>query len=174
LIRVLDGRPFDRYIDEMICRPLGMSRTAFFDERRHAPGASAHGPARDLARLYQMLQRRGESIITPQTTEALTVRHRAGVHDRTFNHIIDWGLGFLLHSTQYGVTEVPYNYGPHASLRTFGHSGARSSVGYCDPEHALIVACIFNGAASEQQHDARMREVNSLIYEELGLAKESA
>jgi CubicO group peptidase (beta-lactamase class C family) len=116
-----------------------------------------------------MLLHRGESIISSQTTEAMTARQRAGIHDKTFNHIIDWGLGFLLQSTQYGVEAVPYNYGPHASLRTFGHSGARSSVGYCDPEHALVVACIFNGKASEEQHDARMREINALIYEELKL-----
>jgi len=169
LIRLLDGRSYDRYIDEMICGPLGMSYTSFSDRKRNAPGASARGPARDLARFYQMLLHRGESIITPQTAEALTARHRAGLYDKTFNHVVDFGLGFLLQSNQYGVDTVPYNYGPHASARTFGHSGARSSVGYCDPEHGLVVACIFNGSASEEQHDRRMREVNALIYEELGI-----
>jgi hypothetical protein len=31
------------------------------------------------------------------------------------------------------------------------------------------VACIFNGAPEEAAHDARMREVNAAIYEDLEL-----
>ncbi len=173
LVRVLDGRPFDRYVDEVILRPLAMHATSYSEKSRHAPGASARGPARDLERFYRMMLRRGETILTPQAVEATTARHRAGVFDKTFNHVVDFGLGFVLQSNQYGVDTVPYNYGRHASPRTFGHSGARSSVGYCDPEHGLVVACIFDGQASERQHDARMREVNAAIYEELGLASAS-
>jgi CubicO group peptidase (beta-lactamase class C family) len=171
LVHVLDGRPFERYVDEMIVRPLGMNGTSYVEKNRHAPGASASGPARDLARFYQMMLRRGETIVTPQTAEAMTAHHRVGVFDKTFNHVIDFGLGFVLQSNRYGVDTVPYNYGPHASPRTFGHSGARSSIGYCDPEHGLVVACIFDGRATEAQHDARMREVNAAIYEELGLTR---
>ena len=75
-----------------------------------------------------------------------------------------------MQSNRYGADTVPYGYGPHASERTFGHSGSRSSIGYADPQHGLVVACVFNGAPDEAKHDARMREVNTLIYEELGLA----
>jgi CubicO group peptidase (beta-lactamase class C family) len=109
------------------------------------------------------------TLILPQTVEAMTARHRVGLYDKTFRHVVDWGLGFVLQSNQYGEATVPYGYGPHASARTFGHSGSRSSIGYADPEHGLAVACIFNGAPEEARHDARMREVNRLIYEELGL-----
>ena len=199
IIRRLDGRAYEQYVREMICAPAGMTDThlslshsdaervapiyetsaadsqAFhpFDKegrwQQVSPGGSARGPARDLARFYEMLLRRGRQVLSSQSVEALTARHRAGMYDQTFRHVIDFGLGFILQSNQYGIDTVPYNYGPHASPRTFGHSGSRSSVGYCDPEHGLVVACIFNGAPTEAQHDARMREVNTLIYEELNL-----
>jgi CubicO group peptidase (beta-lactamase class C family) len=152
------------------------------------PPSNARGPIRELGLFYEMLLNRGAApshlaaslatrvpkalprILSPQTVEAITSRHRVGVYDRTFKHVIDWGLGFVMQSNQYGVDTVPYGYGPHASPRTFGHSGSRSSIGYCDPEHGLVVACLFNGAPDEATHDRRMREVNAAIYEDLGLA----
>jgi CubicO group peptidase (beta-lactamase class C family) len=155
----------------------------FFLDTEHGasqcrPPSGARGPARDLGRFYEMLWRRGRGVasdllLSSQTVEAITAHHRVGVYDKTFKHVVDWGLGFVLQSNQYGAETVPYNYGPHASPRTFGHSGSRSSVGFCDPEHGLCVACIFNGAPTEQQHDARMRAVTTAIYEELGLVQAS-
>ena len=109
-------------------------------------------------------------IIASQTVDALTARHRVAAHDKTFRHVVDWGLGFVMQSNQYGEETVPYGFGRHASPRTFGHAGSRSSIGYADPAHGLVVACIFNGAPDEAAHDARMREVNAAIYEDLGLA----
>jgi len=133
------------------------------------PPSNARGPIRELGLFYEMLLKRGEKTLRPQTVEAMTARHRVGMYDKTFRHVIDWGLGFVLQSNQYGVDTVPYGYGPHASPRTFGHSGSRSSIGYADPEHGLVVACLFNGAPDEAKHDARMREVNAAIYEDLKL-----
>jgi CubicO group peptidase (beta-lactamase class C family) len=156
------------------------------------PGSSARGPIRELGLFYEMLRQRRKSeisncrseisnlkseisnlkslILTPQTVEALTARHRTGMYDQTFKHIIDWGLGFILSSNLYGPDTVPYNFGPHASPRTFGHSGARSSTGYCDPEHGLVVAWVMNGMPEDAQHQQRAREINSAIYEDLGLS----
>jgi CubicO group peptidase (beta-lactamase class C family) len=134
------------------------------------PPSGARGPIRELGKFYEtLLLQRGGPIGRPQTIEAITAHHRVGVHDKTFRHVVDFGLGFVLQSNQYGIDTVPYGYGPHASPRTFGHSGSRSSIGYADPEHGLVVACIFNGATTEAKHDRRMREVNALIYEELGV-----
>jgi CubicO group peptidase (beta-lactamase class C family) len=133
------------------------------------PPSNARGPIRELGLFYQMMLNRGERILRPQTVEAMTARHRVGLYDKTFKHVIDWGLGFVMQSNQYGVDTVPYGYGPHASPRTFGHSGSRSSIGYADPECRLVVACLFNGAPDEARHDARMREVNAAIYEDLHL-----
>lgn len=144
------------------------------------PPSGARGPARDLGKFYEMLMNRGRAaapdsrepasrVLSPQAVEAIAAHHRVGAYDKTFRHVVDWGLGFVLQSNRYGADTVPYNYGPHASERAFGHSGSRSSVGFCDPEHGLVVACIFNGAPTEAQHDARTRAVVASIYEELGL-----
>src|SRR5256886_658801 len=65
---------------------------------RCSPGGGGRGPMRQLARLYEMLRRHGEldgtRVLTPQTVEALTARHRVGLHDETFGVVTDWGLGF--------------------------------------------------------------------------------
>jgi len=231
LVRRLDGRPFDRYVREMIFEPMGMNdswigmpvekyrgygdRIGLMHEIKNGeatpnytldredvatqtrPPSNARGPIRELGLFYETLLNHGRTssgaqtfmsaagqrpasqagmpvppsqVLRPQTVEAMTARHRVGMYDKTFRHVIDWGLGFVLQSNQYGVDTVPYGYGPHASPRTFGHSGSRSSIGYADPEHGLVVACLFNGAPDEKTHDARMREVNAAIYEDLALA----
>lgn len=139
------------------------------------PGGSARGPVRELARFYQMLLDRGRSgssrLITPQTVEALTSRHRCGLFDKTFKHIVDWGLGFIVNSEQYGQS-VPYGFGPYASPRTFGHGGSQSSISFADPENDLAVALVFNGLCGEVAHHARMRDTLAAVYEDLGLARE--
>lgn len=150
----------------------------FIDTERGAaqcrPPSGARGPARELGRFYEILLNRGATdggrLLAAQTVEAITAHHRVGLHDKTFRHVVDWGLGFVMQSNQYGVDTVPYGFGPHASRRTYGHSGSRSSIAYADALHGLVVACIFNGAPEEAAHDARMREVNAAIYQDLALA----
>lgn len=156
-----DGSPTDLGFDtEAACR-------------NPRPSGSGHGPMRQLARFYQMLLGRGtlngSQILRPQTVEALVARHRAGMYDQTFKHVLDFGLGFVLNSNQYGVETVPYGYGPYASLRTFGHSGMQSSCAFADPENQLTVAIVFNGTPGEAAHDQRIRAVLTALYEELRL-----
>jgi CubicO group peptidase (beta-lactamase class C family) len=145
---------------------------AFFDTLEgctvSSPGGSARGPARQLGKFYEMLLERGRKILTPQTTEALTARHRAGLQDLTFKHIIDWGLGFIINSAQYKQPTLPYAYGPHASLRTFGHGGNQSSIAFVDPDRALVVTLIFNGMPGEAAHQRRMHNTLTALYEDLG------
>jgi CubicO group peptidase (beta-lactamase class C family) len=140
------------------------------------PGANGRGPVRELGKFYQMLLSRGElyfhRMLLPQTIDALTARQRVGAHDLTFRHVIDWGLGFIINSNQYGVETVPYGYGLHASPRTFGHSGNQSSCAFCDPENELVVAWFCNGTPGEAAHARRQREINTAIYADLGLARE--
>lgn len=137
------------------------------------PASSGHGPVRELGRFYEALLNGGtldgRRILTPQTVEALVARHRAGMYDHTFRHIMDWGLGFLLNSNRYGADTVPYGYGPRASERTYGHNGHQSSSAFADPEHGLVVAIVCNGMPGEVAHDRRMREIHTAIYEDLGL-----
>ena len=100
----------------------------------------------------------------------LTARQRIGLFDHTFQHTLDLGLGFIVDSNRHGAGTVPYGYGRHASEATFGHSGSQSSCAFADPEHQLVVAWHCNGQPGEPRHQKRAREINSMIYEELGLA----
>jgi CubicO group peptidase (beta-lactamase class C family) len=137
------------------------------------PGASGHGPIRELGFFYEMIlgkgQRQGRRILSPQTVEALTARHRCGLFDHTFKHTMDWSLGFIPDNNMYGVETMPYPYGKYSSPRTVGHSGHQSSTGFCDPEHGLAVGIVFNGCPGDERHAARIRAATAAIYEDLGL-----
>jgi CubicO group peptidase (beta-lactamase class C family) len=97
----------------------------------------------------------------------MVARHRADMLDHTFKHIIDFGLGFLINSAQYGAETVPYGYGRHASRRTFGHSGNQTSCAFCDPARKLVAAWVCNGTPGEARHQQRQRAINDAIYEDL-------
>ncbi len=138
------------------------------------PGGNARGPVRELGVFYETLLQRGVRggvhLLFPQTVEALTARHRVGLRDETFGHMMDWGLGFRINPAPGGDTSAPYGYGPYASTRTFGHGGSQSSCGFCDPERGLVVAWTFNGMPGETRHDRRLRAMNAAVYEDLEAA----
>ncbi len=133
------------------------------------PGSSGHGPIRSLGKIYECLLNGGDPLLPKSAVEEITKRHRVGLFDETFQHTIDWGLGFVINSAQYGRDTVPYGYGRHASPETFGHSGAQSSSAFADPEHHLVVAWVLNGMCGESLHRPRAREINTAIYEDLGI-----
>ncbi|MBW8876089.1 MAG: beta-lactamase family protein [Acidobacteria bacterium] len=180
------GMPPERYLFYKGAGRLGaMWNTAGPEPKPHGwdseercvrpnPGGNGYGPVRELGRFYETLLARGtrdgRRVLSPQAVEALTARHRAGMVDATFKHVLDWGLGFILNSVQYGAETVPYDYGHHASARTFGHSGYRSSTGFADPERGLAVALAFNGTPSHERHERRIRATLDEIYQDLGLA----
>lgn len=143
---------------------------------RPSPGSSLRGPIRDLGRFYEWFQSREwhsrvSHLAPPMPSAALTTRQRRGKFDQTFGHIVDFGLGFLIDSNQYGPDTVPYGYGRYSSPATYGHGGSQCSQGYCDPDHGLVVACVFNGRPGEGQHQRRLRMFNEAIYRDLGLAR---
>ena len=138
-----------------------------------SPGGGGCGPIRELGRFYEALLNGGANsegrILQPETVALLSSRQRVGMFDETFQHKIDWGLGFIVNSVQYGPQTVPYSFGLHASPNTFGHGGFQSSCGLADPEHGLVVAIVLNGTPGEARHSKRIRLLNSAIYEDLGL-----
>lgn len=138
-----------------------------------SPGGGGRGPIRDLGLFYEMLLNAGTTpsgqLLTPMTVEAITSRHRTGMKDHTFQHVMDWGLGFQVDSNLYGVESVPYGYGRYCSPRTFGHGGRQSSSSFADPENQLVVALVMNGMPGERRHTERIKILNSAIYEDLGL-----
>lgn len=139
-----------------------------------SPGGSMRGPIAQLGLFYEMLlnngqSRDGEQILSAESVEQLTSRQRVGMFDQTFQHKVDWGYGIIINSNQYGAETVPYGFGRYASENSFGHGGAQSSIGFADPEHQLVVTAIANGCPGEELHNKRFREINSAIYEDLGL-----
>jgi CubicO group peptidase (beta-lactamase class C family) len=139
-----------------------------------SPGGNGCGPVGQLARIYRMLAAGGaidgRRILRPQTVEALVARHRVGMLDATFRTKLDWGLGFIVNSAHYGDPAVPYGYGPHAGPRTWGHSGARSSTAFHDPDAGLTVALAVNGMPDDQTHRLRFERLATAIYQDLHLA----
>jgi len=138
------------------------------------PSSSGHGPIRELGRFYEMLlsggSLSGTRMLLAQTVEALVARHRVGMFDHTFKHVMDWGLGFVLNSNYYNDPTTPYGYGPYASYRAYGHSGFQSTSAFADPENMLVVAIVCNGTSGEEAHDRRMRAILSAVYEDLQIA----
>ncbi len=143
------------------------------------PGSNGRGPIRELGRFYEALLagwdpgRAGKTpaLLKPETIRAFTTRQRVGMFDHTFQHVVDCGLGFIISSNRYGRETVPYGYGRHASEETFGHSGSQSSAAFADPAHGLVVAWVFNGMPGERAHQKRARELNTAIYEDLGVGE---
>jgi CubicO group peptidase (beta-lactamase class C family) len=129
------------------------------------PGGAGRGPMNEFGRFYEAMAgkgtRDGVRILSTTTAEAMVARHRVGMHDETFGIVLDWGLGFILDSV---------NYGRHCSPRTFGHGGGQSSVAFADPERGLVVAVVMNGLPGPQVHYKRLSEITADIYEDLGLA----
>ncbi|MGB7158836.1 MAG: serine hydrolase domain-containing protein [Tepidisphaeraceae bacterium] len=139
------------------------------DATRCRPGGGGRGPMRELGRFYEMLLAGGENVLSRQSVTELTSRHRAGLFDHTFRHVIDWGLGFIIDSNRYGAETVPYGFGRRASEETFGHGGSQSSTSFADPKHGLVVALVWNGMPGEPKHQQRSRETLTALYEDLGL-----
>lgn len=138
-----------------------------------SPGVNTRGPIRELGRFYEALLSGldGEEnpVLSPDSITLLTGRQREGEFDRTLQHPVDFGLGVIVDSNRYGPETVPYGYGRFCSKDTFGHGGSQSSIGFADPRHGLVVAWAATSRAGEGQHQKRNREINSAIYEDLGL-----
>ncbi len=206
LVRRIDGRPYDQFVQEEMYLPLGMRESyigmpqeaydrlrdrlaAEYDTSRPnrtvpseppkpelcalvRPGGSGRGPVRELGRFFEMLRSGGESILRRETLRQFITPQRVGKLDKTFNHVIDWGFGFMIDSKKYGQYDtLSYSFGPYASAQTFGHGGARSSCVFHDPVNDVTCAWVMNGLAHDRDHDRRIRAINAAVYEDLGLAK---
>lgn len=138
-----------------------------------SPGASCRGPIRELGLFYETLlaggERSGVRILSVETVDLMTSRNRQELFDETLRHKVDFGLGLIIDSNRHGAETVPCGFGRHCSPRTFGHGGARTSIGFADPEHGLVAAAVANGAQPEHVNNERFRDLNTAIYEDVGL-----
>jgi CubicO group peptidase (beta-lactamase class C family) len=134
-----------------------------------SPGGGGRGPVRQLARLYEAMLARGEldgrRVLSPQSVEAVTARHRVGLYDETFHAQCDWGLGFAVDA---------FAMGRHASPRAFGHGGALSAISLADPESGLVAVVQTNGMCGNDDHYLRLAAITTALYTDLGLAAPDA
>ncbi len=159
-------------------REKGQTRDLAWHEAGHcaacSPGGNTRGPIRELGRFYECLLDaglgEGSAPLNPDLVQQMTTRQRVGRYDRTLQHVVDFGLGFIIDSNAYGADTVPYTYGRYCSPGTFGHGGSQSSIGFADPDKQLVVAYVANCRPGEGWHQRRNRELVEAVYEDLQLA----
>lgn len=171
-----DGRPVAEF-PALFDRNAGRLTPSDYAEElwisRASPGGNLRGPVRNLGRVYEELLCPGKhvpgaALVSEATVVQMTSRHRAGQYDLTLQHVVDFGLGVICNSSQYGADTVPYGFGRFAGDRTFGHGGSQCSMGFCDPEFGYVVAWAANGFCGEGQHQRRNRLINEAVYRDLG------
>jgi CubicO group peptidase (beta-lactamase class C family) len=186
------NRPWRDYLHKTILEPSGAREIFFAEKNRNAEipmeerksdqwvaapirneFGNLCGSSLDLARFYQTVGsggvslETGKKVLQPASIRKFLQPWRTGVKDMTFLHTVDFGLGIILDSNKHGATTVPYGFGTKSSDKAFGHGGARSSIGFADPEHDLVVTLCLIGQVPEPRHQARMRTLIDLLRSEL-------
>ena len=139
--------------------------------RTASPGSSFRGPARDLRLFYQALNsdllEGTEILLSQESVSRLVTRQRTGLFDETLQHKVDYGLGVIIDSKQYGSQTVPYGFGDASSEATFGHGGSQCAIGFADPIRRHVGVIIANGRPGEGQHQRRFRELLAALEQDL-------
>ena len=149
-----------------VVKPLHLHEPAAVESP--SPGSSCRGTAAALAEFYDDLMH--GRLLSDASLKAMTARQREGMFDESFRHRVDFGLGVMVNSAAYGAQTVPYGFGLHASEVAFGHGGAQCAIGFADPANDLALAWVVNGLPGEPRHNKRNRDINTALYEDLGLA----
>ncbi len=175
------GKSWMDFLENDLLRPAGLGELKFqgpavpIRERRAGqwilaepgagPGAGLIGPARQLALFYEKLL--AGDFLSRFSRERMFRPAREGKMDATFGHIVDFGLGVMLHRPSPGSAIVPYGFGTHAGQNSAGHGGARSSLAFADPEAGFTAAIFLNGRVPETEHQPRMLAVVDRLRSEL-------
>ena len=105
------------------------------------PAGGGIATARDLARFFAMMEGGGTldgvKILEPETVAEVTTLQVEGM-DLTNERTTKRSLGLSLGDPRMGTSLTE-------DLRTFGHGGAGTSVGWADPDSGLAMAYITNG-----------------------------
>ena len=191
LVRRIDGRPFNRFIAEELTAPLGMNDTyvglpkgmedrvspmrkmeADADPNGYSatfslpvalhsivPGAGGVASASNLARFYAMMERRGSldgsTVLSPETVEEGVNLEVEGI-DQSLGAFAQRSLGMALADERMGRSAGN-------PLKTFGHGGAGTSIGWADLESGLAVGYITNGFRGSISNNARLAAVSQSV-----------
>lgn len=190
LVARIDGRPFRQFLREEVTGRLDMkdtyvglpaelesrvSKEHTTDDCDHPfqvsmynkpevhqavhPAGGGIATARDIARFYAMMEGGGSldgvKIFAPETVAEVTSLQVEGM-DLTNERRTKRSLGFSLGDPRMGssVTE---------DVRTFGHGGAGTSVGWADPDSGLAMAYITNGYREDGSNYPRLAAMSQAV-----------
>jgi CubicO group peptidase (beta-lactamase class C family) len=191
IVRRVDGRTFDRFIKEELTAPLEMNNTyvglppslqdrvspmhkmeddadpsgysATFSTpvalQSIVPGAGGVASAGDLARFYAMMERKGSldgsTVIKSETAEEAVEFQVEGV-DKSTGVFAQRSLGLALADVRMGKSKGD-------PLKTFGHGGAGTSIGWADFDSGLAVGYITNGFRGNDANNARLAAMSQAV-----------
>jgi len=144
---------------------------------QESAGGGLRGPMSDLARFYEFLRlggvaASGQRLISESFIREMVRPHRHNQYDATMQHRVDFGLGVVVDADHDLPETVPYGFGAGSSGACYGHGGAQCAMGFCDPQHGLIVCWSANGFCGEGHHLRRNHALNIAVYRDLGLLPE--
>lgn len=124
------------------------------------PAANGVTDARSLARMYAACigEVDGIRLLTPDQLAQATTRRTTGPNKVLLDFDIQFGLGFMLHSSLLALG------GP----RSFGHFGAGGSVGWADPEAELSFGYVMNRMDVGLAGDLRSFNLINACYAAVG------
>ncbi len=127
--------PFERYLDEAVCRPLSMSATALHGSAGHGADSTCADMAVFAAELLS------PTLVARQTLDDATTVAFPGLggvlpgYGRQQPN--DWGLGFELRDAK-----EPHWTGATSSPETFGHFGQSGTFCWVDPRAGVAAVAL--------------------------------
>ncbi len=123
------------------------------------PAGGGIATARDLARFYAMMEQGGTldgtRVLAPETVAEVTQLQVEGL-DLTNERHSRRSLGLSLGDPRMGSSGAN-------DIRTFGHGGAGTSVGWADPDSGLAVGYITNGFRGNDANVPRLTAISQAI-----------
>ncbi|WP_072802384.1 serine hydrolase domain-containing protein [Rhodococcoides yunnanense] len=136
------GIPFDRYLDEAVFQPLGMTSSEL-------AGSAGHGARSSVADLSAF----AAELLTPRLVSTSLLADATAVQFEGLAGVLpgygsqkpnDWGLGFELRDDK-----SPHWTGARNSRTTFGHFGQSGTFLWVDPEAELAAVVLTDMAFGE-------------------------
>ena len=192
LVRRVDGRTIDRFVDDEIVRPLGLRdthlalrtdawqrhvplvpghpvehvRARAFNRRvvREAviPAAGIQTTARDLARFYRALLTGGAGVIPSEAIAAARAVSADGELDQVIGHTMRWGTGFQL-----GFPGHVRPMGTRANPSMFGHNGSAVCNVWADPVGDAVMVWLNSVILPRRSGLAHISRLSDAVLEAL-------
>lgn len=117
-----------------------------------SPGSGAHGPARELARVFECLVHdgrwNGKRVLGQKAVRALSSTVRQGLPDPVFwGWTLDWGLGVCTDSDWFWVPK---------GTRLVGHTGYGCALAMGDLDRRIVISFLSTSVASEPMGRGRL------------------